>query len=74
MQPRRAAPVRFGLTTPPAPMRFAPGRREPTFPGPSLSRHDHLADRPERDAGELQMGPGEGDADDCDRQHQCGFK
>src|SRR5882762_10670809 len=29
-----------------------------------LGRHDHLADRPQRDARELQMRPGEGNADD----------
>ena len=37
---------------------------------PALRRHDHLADRPERDAGELEVRPGEGDADDGDCEHQ----
>ena len=29
-----------------------------------LSRHNHLADRPEREPGKFQMRPGEGNADD----------
>src|SRR5258708_36086271 len=31
-----------------------------------LDRHDHLADRPDRQDGEFQMRPGEGQADDGD--------
>ena len=33
-------------------------------------RHDHLADRPQRNAGQLQVRPGEGNANDGDGQRQ----
>src|ERR1700736_5813839 len=32
--------------------------------GHALGGHDYLADRPQRDAGEFYVGPGEGNADD----------
>jgi len=35
-------------------------------------QHDRLADRPERHPGELQMCPGKGNADDGDREGNCG--
>src|SRR5262252_439046 len=35
-------------------------------------RHDRSADRPQRDAGELQVRPGEGQADDGQRPDQRG--
>ena len=37
-----------------------------------LGRHDDLADRPEREPGELQVRPGEGDADDGDGEQAGG--
>jgi len=40
--------------------------------GPELGRNDHLADRPQRNSGELQMGPGEGNADDGHRKSDRG--
>src|SRR4051812_8714547 len=36
------------------------------------SRHDYLADRPQRDAGELEMRPGKGNADDRHRKNDGG--
>src|SRR4029077_3170429 len=36
-----------------------------------FDRDDHLADRPQSEAGELQMRPGEGQPDDRDRQTEC---
>src|SRR5690349_13942361 len=38
----------------------------------SSDRHDLLADRPQGKAGELEMRPGEGDADDRHRQEHRG--
>src|SRR5271155_2929958 len=37
-----------------------------------VGRDDHLADRPKRDAGKLQMRPGEGNADDGEGQQNSG--
>src|SRR5271154_7236449 len=37
-----------------------------------VGRNDHLADRPKRDAGKLQMRPGEGNADDGEGQQNSG--
>src|SRR6266702_4162745 len=42
--------------------------------GAALGRYDHLSDRPERDARELQMGPCEGDANDGDREDYRGHE
>src|SRR5690349_3375562 len=38
----------------------------------SLRRHDHLADRPQRDAGKLEVSPGERDPDDRHGQNNRG--
>ena len=40
--------------------------------GPQSDRHDLLADRPQSEAREFEMGPGEGDTDDRHRQDQRG--
>src|SRR5215510_7554096 len=42
----------------------APGRG-----GGGLRRYDHLADRPQREAGEFQVRPSERDSDDRQGQH-----
>src|ERR1700734_3394356 len=42
------------------------------LPRRRIGRHDLLADRPQRDAGKLQMRPGERNADDGDRQQDRG--
>jgi hypothetical protein len=36
-----------------------------------VRRHDHLADRPKRDAGELEMGPGKWNSDDRHGKKNC---
>src|SRR6476660_8623206 len=38
----------------------------------ALRGNDHLADRPQRDAGEFEVGPGEGNADDSHRKQHRG--
>ncbi len=48
--------------------RFFCAQRRPDWSG--VRRDNDLADRPERDTGKLQVCPGEGQADDCDRPHR----